>query len=75
VAAAADALRRLEQEAQARKLKAERERLATAEVPLLALCEGIELVARSALVATGYHRHDRGAWRRYHGRQDDEQNG
>jgi hypothetical protein len=30
-------------------------------------CEGIEVIAREAIEAAGYHRHKRGPWRRRHG--------
>ena len=62
--AAADDLRRLEREVAARESRAERERLQKAEAALLELCEVSDIVARAALVAAGYHRHDRGPWRR-----------
>ena len=63
--AAADAdQRRLAREAAARERHAERERLRGAEAPLLDLCELTDVLARAALVLAGYHRHDRGEWRR-----------
>jgi hypothetical protein len=64
LAAAADHLRRLEREVAARERHAERERLRGAEAPLLDLCERTDVLARAALVLAGYHRHDRGEWRR-----------
>jgi hypothetical protein len=64
LAAAADDLRRLEREIAAREGHAERERLREAEAALLELCEVSDIVARAALVGAGYHRHDRGEWRR-----------
>ena len=64
LAATADDLRRLEREIAARERHAERERLRGAEAALLELCEVSDIVARAALVAAGYHRHDRGEWRR-----------
>ena len=64
LAAAADHLRRLGREAAARERQAERERLRGAEAPLLDLCELTDVLARAALVLAGYHRHDRGEWRR-----------
>ena len=63
-AAAADDLRRLGREIAARERHAERERLRGAEAPLLDLCELTDVLARAALVLAGYHRHDRGEWRR-----------
>ena len=64
LAAAADLLRRLGREVAARERHAERERLRGAEAPLLDLCELTDVLARAALVLAGYHRHDRGEWRR-----------
>jgi hypothetical protein len=66
LAAAADALRRVQGEIEARERREEQARLREAEEPLLALCELTEDLARAALVAAGYHRHDRGEWRRRH---------
>ncbi len=48
-------------------LRAERERLAPAEATLAALDAATEGMARTALVAHGYHRHHRGAWRKRRG--------
>jgi hypothetical protein len=64
LAAAADDLRRMERAIAAREREAEQARFREAEAPLLRLCGLTELLARAALVAAGYHRHDRGAWRR-----------
>ena len=67
LAAAADHLRRLEREAAARERHAEQERLREAEAPLRQLCELTDVLARAALVAAGFRRHDRGEWRHCHG--------
>jgi hypothetical protein len=64
LAAAADDLRRLERAVAARERQAEQARFREAEAPLLRLCGLTDLLARTALVAAGYHQHDRGAWRR-----------
>jgi hypothetical protein len=64
LAAAADDLRRLGREVATRERRAERERLRDTEAPLLALCELTDVLTRAALLAAGYHRHDRGEWRR-----------
>jgi hypothetical protein len=64
LAAAADALRRLEREIQSRERREEQAHLWEAEAPLLALCEATNVLTRAALVAAGYYQHDRGAWRR-----------
>jgi hypothetical protein len=63
LAAAADDLRRLERTIEVRERRAEQERLAAAEAPLLLLCEVTDNLARATLLAAGYHRHDRSAWR------------
>jgi hypothetical protein len=42
-------------------------RIVALETPLTAFCEAAEVLARSALLARGYHRHDRGEWRRRRG--------
>jgi hypothetical protein len=63
--AAIDELRRLGREVERRQLEGERTRLQVAGDALEAVCEGTETLARAALVAAGFRRHDRGAWRRY----------
>ena len=64
LAAAADHLRRLGREAAARDRQAEQARHREAEAPLLALCERTDVLTRAALLVGGFHRHDRGQWRR-----------
>ncbi len=64
LAAAADDLRRLGKEIEARERREERSRFREAEAPLLALCEVTTLLTRAALAAAGFHQHDRGEWRR-----------
>ena len=66
MAAAVDELSRLERAAADRLREQERQRLLAAEGPLLELCGLAEALAHAALLAAGYHRHDRGAWRRRH---------
>lgn len=62
-----DALARLqrEQERAAAEAAAEQER--ALEAPVWELCDQADLWARVALVAAGYHRHERGEWRRRRG--------
>jgi hypothetical protein len=67
LAAAAEDLRRLEQRIEASERHAEQACLQEAEAPLLLLCEVTDVLARAALLAAGFHRHDRGAWRRTRG--------
>src|SRR5947209_6357382 len=64
LAAAADGLRRLEREAEARDFRAAQARQQEAEAALLRLCDLTDVLARAALLAAGFHQHDRGAWRR-----------
>jgi len=64
LAAAADDLRKLEHAIAARELKAEQTRRHQAEAPLGALCRLTDFLTRATFVTAGYHRHDRGAWRR-----------
>jgi hypothetical protein len=65
MAAAIDELRRLGRAIQRRQLEEERKRLQGAGAALEAVCEGTDVLARAALVAAGFYRHDRGEWRRY----------
>ena len=53
-------LRRAERQARARS----QARLESAEAASRELAELTDLLAQVALVAAGYHRHDRGKWRR-----------
>ena len=63
--AAADAdLRRLEREAAARERLAEQARQREVERPLVRLCALSDVLTRAALLASGFHRHHRGQWRR-----------
>ena len=64
LAAAADGLRRLNREIEARAWRAEQGRQQEAEAPLLRLCGVTENLIRAALLAAGFHQHDRGVWRR-----------
>ena len=63
LAAAQDIQRRAERPAQRQARQAEQEWLAAAEEPSQRLCESGDLLARAALTAAGYHRHDRSPWR------------
>ena len=67
--AARDAEGRVERTAEAAALRAERDRLGPAEVALAELDAFAELLAQAALVAAGYRRHHRGAWRKRRGHQ------
>jgi hypothetical protein len=65
LAAAADELRRGRQRAQGQARKAEQARWQQALLPLQQLTGGADLLARAALVLSGYHQHARGAYRRH----------
>lgn len=67
VAAALDALERERAAEHRREGKAGAERLDAAEALLIELCEAADALAAAALLAAGYHRHDRGDWRRRRG--------
>jgi hypothetical protein len=42
----------------------ERERLDALSAPVKELCEAAEVIVRAALIASGYHQHNRGEWRK-----------
>jgi hypothetical protein len=63
-ASAADAERRAERDARAMLRKAERARWVGAEALLQQLSADVHLLVRAAMVSSGFHRHDRGCWRR-----------
>jgi hypothetical protein len=64
VAARMDAEERRRREEEAAALKDEQERMETLTAPVEELCEGAEILARAALLVSGYHRHNRGEWRK-----------
>jgi hypothetical protein len=55
--------RRRRQEEEARR-REERERLDALSAPVEELCEAVEVIARAALLASGYRRHNHGEWRK-----------
>src|SRR5262245_20905686 len=59
-----DAVRRQRQEAERQAHRDNIARLATLDNQVVALDELVELLARAALLAAGYHQHNRGPWRR-----------
>src|SRR5688572_19518966 len=64
--------RRRERAEQAGRLLGDADAHATAITPLLELVTLTDLLLKAALAAAGYHRHDRGAWRRKrHGKDQD----
>jgi hypothetical protein len=63
----AEERRRREEEKASRR--EERERLDALAAPVEELCEAAEVIARAALLASGYHQHNRGEWRKRRERQ------
>jgi hypothetical protein len=74
LAAQMDALERWRREEEAEAWRAERERLEALEAPVAKLCEITEALARAALLASGYHRHNRGEWRKKRVSQNKQKN-
>ncbi len=69
-AAAEDARRRAERQAEVEARRTTESRWREADVPLCELEVAAKLVLAAALAAAGYRQHDRGAWRRRrHARQ------
>lgn len=64
IAALEDEYERRVREEEAAYLREEGERLDALEEPVDELCETAEVLARAALVAAGYHQHNRGEWRK-----------
>jgi hypothetical protein len=64
LAAALDAHRRQEREADRLARQAEGERQRAIDVPLRAFTRVTDLLAGAALVLAGFHQHDRGPWRK-----------
>jgi hypothetical protein len=64
LAAQMDAERRRQRKEEEVAQREERGRLDALVAPLEELCEAAEIIARAALVASGYHRHNRGEWRK-----------
>jgi hypothetical protein len=48
---------------------AERDRIATIEDPVVAFGRVVDLAVTCELLVSGYHRHDRGPWRRRRGQR------
>jgi hypothetical protein len=67
LAATLDAADRREREAKRRERREEQARHEALEEQVKGVCEAAELWARIALLAAGYHRHERGEWRKRRG--------
>lgn len=64
LAALTDAQERLRREEEAAARTEEQARMEALAAPVEELCEDAEVLARATLLATGFHRHKRGEWRR-----------
>jgi hypothetical protein len=64
LAARMDAKERRRREEEAAARKEEQERMEALTAPVEELCEGVEILARATLLASGYRRHNRGEWRK-----------
>ena len=62
-AAQMDAEDRQAREEEAAAWREEQERIRKLEEPVEELCEATDLLVRAALLASGYHQHNRGEWR------------
>ncbi len=62
LAARMDAEERRRREEEKASRRQERERLDALSAPVEELCEAAEVIARAALITSGYHRHNRGEW-------------
>ena len=69
LAAEVEARKRARQ-AVAEACAAQKEAVRAAEGPLDELCAGLDQVVAATLLGRGYHRHDRGPWRRKRGRPE-----
>ena len=64
LAARMDAEERRRREEEEANRGEERERLDALVAPVEELCEAAEVIFHAALIASGYHRHNRGEWRK-----------
>jgi hypothetical protein len=67
LAAEMDALDRQRRKVEMEAWRVECERIEALESPVEELCEVTEVLAQVALYAAGYHRHNRGEWRKKRG--------
>ena len=67
LAAERDANEREQREAQRAALRAERAELTDLDAALGRVCQGADLLAKAALVASGFRQHKRGEWRKKRG--------
>lgn len=72
LAARMDSLERRQREEEAAAWKEEREQMEALDGLTEELYEAAEVLAKAALVASGYHQHKRGEWRKRRGNQSPE---
>jgi hypothetical protein len=70
IAALEDDHKRRRRQEEAALWKEERESLEKLTAPVDELCEAAEVLARAALLAAGYRRHNRGEWRKRRGQKE-----
>ena len=70
IAALEDDHKRRRRQEEAALWKEERESLEKLTAPVDELCEAAEVLARAALLAAGYRRHNRGEWRKRRGQRE-----
>jgi hypothetical protein len=64
LAAWVDALERRRREQKEARLREERERLDALSASVEELCDAAEVITSATLLASGYHQHNRGEWRK-----------
>ena len=64
LAAWVDAQERRRREQKEARLREERERLDALSARVEEVCDAAEVITRDALLASGYHQHNRGEWRK-----------
>jgi hypothetical protein len=68
--ASLDAAERSQRLEVAQLAEVERQRLQRIDAPIGALCDLVDALVNDALTAAGYHRHDRGEWRKRPGGEE-----
>jgi hypothetical protein len=69
LAAQLDELAREQRRLDALALRQEKDELAALDAELKAFCEAADELARAALLAAGFRRHNRGEWRKRRGKE------
>lgn len=67
IAASSDALEKLRREEEAAVERSKRARLDAVDEPVEELFEAVEVLTSAALLTAGYHKHERGEWRKRRG--------